>query len=140
MWSSTQNPVTELARIGIAIVLVAASVPEKNEKEGTVTLPEFVYEEVVQTTSSIGGFDPHLRGSIDPLSSSGLIPITVGTSAGASLSSEGLISPLEMMMAMTSGHAYLGDGDWDWERSCFFFDRPQYIFNNNVCISVPFTS
>ncbi|KAK4839849.1 hypothetical protein QYF36_025441 [Acer negundo] len=43
----------------------------------------------------------------------GSIPIAVVTSASASLPSEGLISPLEMMITMASGHAYIGDSDWD---------------------------
>ncbi|KAI9168806.1 hypothetical protein LWI28_002211 [Acer negundo] len=69
-----------------------------------------------------------------------LIPIAAGTLAGVDLPPEGLISYLKMMMAMASGHAYLGDSDWDQKRSRPFSDSLRHIFNSNLFISVPFIS
>ncbi|KAK4841826.1 hypothetical protein QYF36_011090 [Acer negundo] len=80
--------------------------------------------------------------ALDPARRCGprLIPIAAGTLAGVDLPPEGLISYLKMMMAMASGHAYLGDSDWDQKRSRPFSDSLRHIFNSNLFISVPFIS
>ncbi|KAI9192358.1 hypothetical protein LWI28_021660 [Acer negundo] len=103
----TSNRTGEYVGAGITYVL------EKNKEEGATILPEIVYKELSQTTSSSEGSSPPSWGGMSPFSSLGSIPIVAGTSTGAILPLKGLIYSLEMMMAMASIHSYLGDGDWD---------------------------
>ncbi|KAI9160757.1 hypothetical protein LWI28_011218 [Acer negundo] len=106
--SSEENVDLADQRVEVDVVMDEPSSGQIGEYVGIGITPI-----LISKTSSSEGSGLSFQGGVDPLSDLGSIPIAVVTSASASLPSEGLISPLEMMITMASGHAYIGDSDWD---------------------------